>query len=172
MIKPNKEQEINKALQEIKEKKGTTSEQSKKGAIPKPKNKKNVKLVNEPLFKDNKRKEHTIIHNRNASAINNENRGKNNKEDDGQVKNKKKKESSMRKFARKNIINANNIELKYNLKRIKKDNIKEKEKDKNINKDNKDKNNNKKGEEKEKEKEKERKNNSSEKKKYKYDKKK
>ena len=112
-----------------------------------------MKLVNEPLFKDNKRKEHTIIHNRNASAINNENRGKNHNEDDGQLKNKKKKESSMTKFARKNINNANNIELKNNLKTIKKDNIKEKEKDKNINKDNKEKNKDKKGVEKEKEKE-------------------
>ena len=51
MKNPNKEKEINKALQEIKQKKGAPSTKAKKSNIPKPKNKKNVKIANEPLFK-------------------------------------------------------------------------------------------------------------------------
>ena len=139
MIKPNKEKEINKALKEIKENKGTTSEKSKKGPITTEKNKKKVKISNEPLFKDNKRKDHTIIHNRNASAINNETRGKRKNEDDIQIKSKKKKESSVSKFETKNLKSVNNIDLKNNMKRIKKETNKDKEKEKDKSKDNKDK---------------------------------
>ena len=122
MKNPNKEKEINKALQEIKQKKGTANTKAKKGGIPKQNNKKNKKISNEPLFKDNKRKDHTIIRNRNASAAHNENRRNNNNEDNND-KNKKKKEisTSMAKIKSKDINNANNIDLKNNIKKIKND---------------------------------------------------
>ena len=122
MKNPNKEKEINKALQEIKQKKGTANTKAKKGGIPKQNNKKNKKISNEPLFKDNKRKDHTIIRNRNASAAHNENRRNNNNEDNND-KNKKKKEisTSMAKIKGKDINNANNIDLKNNIKKIKND---------------------------------------------------
>ena len=119
MKNPNKEKEINKALQEIKQKKGAPTKKAKKDNIPKPKNKKNVKIPNEPLFRENKRKEHTIIHNRNASAINTENR-RNNRDDNNDKSNKRKKESSMAKIVKKNINNVNNVDLKNNIKNIKK----------------------------------------------------
>ena len=129
MKNPNKEKEISKALHEIKHKIGASSNTKKqKGVIPKPKNKKNKKILNEPLFKDNKKKDHTIIRNRNASAASNVRRRNNNEE--GQEKNRKKKDvsSSMVKIERKNINNHNNIDLKNNIKRIKKDGSKDKEK--------------------------------------------
>ena len=71
----NKDKEINKALKEIKQsKKGKKNIQKKEN---KTKNNKIKRIHNEPLFKGNK-KDHTIIHNRNASAVNKE-RKKNNK---------------------------------------------------------------------------------------------
>ena len=123
MKNPNKEKEINKALQEIKQKKGVKNTKTKKGGIPKQNNKKIKKISNEPLFKDNKRKEHTIIRNRNASAANNENRRKNNNEDNND-KNRKKKEiisTSMAKIKGKDIYNTNNVDLKNNIKKINND---------------------------------------------------
>ena len=133
MKNPNKEKEINKALQEIKQKKGAPSAKNKKENIPKPKNKKNVKITNEPLFKENKRKDHTIIRNRNASAINAENRRNN--VDDNEKSNKRKKETSVAKVAKKNINNVNNVDLKNNIKKIKKGKDKDKDKEKNKDKD-------------------------------------
>ena len=119
MKNPNKEKEINKALYEIKHKKGASNIEKKKENIPKPKNKKNMKISNEPLFKDNKRKEHTIIHNRNASVASGDR--KNNKEEEKMGKNRNKKDvsSSLPKIERKNINNPNNIDLKNNMKKIK-----------------------------------------------------
>ena len=128
MKNPNKEKEISKALHEIKHKIGATSNTKKqKGVIPKPKNKKNKKILNELLFKDNKKNDHTIIRNRNASAASNARRNNN---EEGQEKNRKKKDvsSSMVKIERKNINNPNNVDLKNNIKRIKKDGDKDKEK--------------------------------------------
>ena len=128
MKNPYKEKEINKALQEIKYKKGASSNiKSKKEGIPKPKNKKYKKILNEPLFKNNKKNEHTIIRNRNASAASNIRRNNN---EEGQEKNRKKKDvsSSMVKIERKNINNPNNIDLKNNIRKIKKDTNKEKDK--------------------------------------------
>ena len=52
---PNKEKEINKALPKIKQKKDQQIQKPKKGEYQ---NKKNKKISNEPLFKDNKRKKH------------------------------------------------------------------------------------------------------------------
>ena len=114
MKNPNKEKEINKALQEIKQQKGTSSAQSKKVESNKGKNKKTVKISNEPLFKENKRKDHTIIHNRNASAIGVEKRG-NNEENERQ-----KRKASVNKIT-KNIKNPGGIDLKNNIKTIKKE---------------------------------------------------
>ena len=128
MKNPNKEKEINKALHEIKQKKGGVSNaKQKKHAIPKPKNKKNIKISNEPLFKDNKR-DHTIIHNRNASAASNARKNNN----EGQEKNRKKKDisTSMAKIERKNINNANNVDLKNTMKKVKKDTSKDTNKEK------------------------------------------
>ena len=140
MKNPNKEKEINKALQEIKQQKGTSSAQSKKVDSNKGKNKKAVKISNEPLFKENKRKDHTIIHNRNASAMGVEKRG-NNEENERQ-----KRKTSVNKINSKNIKNPGSIDLKNNIKRIKKEkDIKEKDnkdKDKSKEKNNKSKNNN------------------------------
>ena len=132
MKNPNKEKEINKALQEIKQKKGAPSAKNKK-EIPRPKIKKNVKISNEPLFKENKRKDHTIIRNRNASAINAENRRNN--ADDNEKSNKRKKEASVAKMTKKNINNVNNVDLKNNIKKIKKGKDKDKEKNKDKDKD-------------------------------------
>ncbi len=128
MKNPNKEKEINKALQEIKQKKGAPSTKAKKSNIPKPENKKNVKIANEPLFKENKGKDHTIIRNRNASAVNIESRRNN--RDDNDKSNRRKKEASMAKIGKKNINNVNNVDLKNNIKRIKKTKDKDKDKDK------------------------------------------
>ena len=130
MKNPNKEKEINKALQEIKQQKGTSSAQSKKVESNKGKNKKTVKISNEPLFKENKRKDHTIIHNRNASAMGVEKRGNN--EENGRQKRK----ASVNKINTKNLKNPGGIDLKNNIKRIKKEKD-NKEKD-NKEKDNKD----------------------------------
>ena len=116
---PNKEKEINKALYEIKHKKGASNTKKKKEIIPKPKNKKNMKILNEPLFKDNKRKEHTIIHNRNASMASD---ARNNNNEEGKPeknRNKKNVSSSLAKIERKNRNNPNNIDLKNNMKKIK-----------------------------------------------------
>ena len=126
-------EEIYKVLQEIKQGKETINIESKKSSQTTLK-KKNIKMSYEPLFKNNKRKEHTIIRNRNASAINCQKKGKIGKEV-GQV-NKRKKETSMAKNLSLNLNNANNISLKNNINKIKieinkeKDNNKEKNRDK------------------------------------------
>ena len=134
MKNPNKEKEINKALQEIKQQKGTSSVQSKKVESNKGKNKKAVKISNEPLFKENKRKDHTIIHNRNASAMGVEKRGNN--EENGRQKRK----ASVNKINTKNLKNPGGIDLKNNMKRIKKENKEKDNKEKeNKEKENKDK---------------------------------
>ena len=124
MKNPNKQKEINKALQEIKQKKGGI--QGTKSKKDMPKTKKNVKISNEPLFKENKRKDHTIIRNRNASAVHIEKKKNNNDEND---KNKKKKDmsTSMAKINTKKINNAYNVDLKNNIKKIKKDKDKDKD---------------------------------------------
>ena len=126
---PNKVKEIKNALKEIK--------QSKKGKNTKKKEKMNntnkiKKIVMEPLFKGNKKNDHTIIHNRNASAMNPE-RKKNNKINHNEKiiynKNKMNKNvsSSMEKNNKINFMNKN-IDLNNNIKKIKIGN-KRKEKD-------------------------------------------
>ena len=120
---PNKEKEIKKALNEIKQNKNVKSI-NKKEDLTKQKNKKNVKLINDnTLFKDNKRKGHTIIHNRNASVSN-----KQSKEIENNIKNKRSKviSTSMEKIERKNLNNVNNLDLKNNIKRVGGDKNKEK----------------------------------------------
>ena len=128
---PNKAQEINNALKEIKKNKAKKNKQKKEKKI------KNIKIkkINEPLFKGNKKNEHTIIHNRNASAVNAERRKNkiDNKENNNKNKINKNTSTSMEKVNKKNIYNKNN-DLKNNLKQIKSQYIKEKEskdKDKN-----------------------------------------
>ena len=124
---PNKEKEIKKALHEIKQNKNVKSNQKKDGRVPKPKNKKNIKLINDnTLFKDSKGKGHTIIRNRNASVSN-----KRSKEIEDNIKNKRNKgpSTSMAKIERKNLNNANNVDLKNTIKKVNKE--KNKEKDKN-----------------------------------------
>ena len=138
MIIPNKAKEINNALKEIK--------QNKKGKNVKKKekiknNNKIKKIVMEPLFKSNKKNEHTIIHNRNASAMNPERR-KNNKinNNNDKINNNKNKvnknaSSSMEKNNKNHPLNKN-IDLNNNIKKVK-IGIKVKDKDKEkINKDN------------------------------------
>ena len=126
MKNPNKQKEINKALQEIKQKKSGVPGTKTKKDIPKTKVKKIPKISNEPLFKENKRKEHTIIRNRNASAVHIEKKKNNN---DDNEKNKKKKDisTSMAKIDTKKINNAYNVDLKNNIKKIKKDKDKDKD---------------------------------------------
>ena len=131
-MKTHQEKEVYKVLQEIKQKKGTISIKSKKSNQTTLK-KKNIKMTYEPLFKNNKTKEHTIIRNRNASAINCEKKGKIGKEVD-QI-NKRKKETSMAKNLSLNLNNANNISLKNNINKIKIEIDKDKNKDKNKEKD-------------------------------------
>ena len=127
MKNPNKNKEINKALQEIKQKKGAPSAKAKQTESAKAKKNKAVKITNEPLFKENKKKEHTIIHNRNASAVNVDKL----KNEDNNERYKRKKETSLNKIRTKNINNAGAVDLKNNMKRIKKEkDNKDKDKDK------------------------------------------
>ena len=108
MKNPNKNKEINKALQEIKQKKGAPSAKAKQTESAKAKKNKAVKITNEPLFKENKKKEHTIIHNRNASAVNVDKL----KNEDNNERYKRKKETSLNKIRTKNINNAGAVDLK------------------------------------------------------------
>ena len=129
---PNKDKEINNALKEIKQNKKGKINKKKKENIKK--NNKVKKLHKEPLFRGNKRNDHTIIHNRNASAINAE-RKKNNiddneKNNNNKIKNNKNASSSVEK-TNKNHIHNKNIDLNNNIKKVKIPNTKEKEKDKN-----------------------------------------
>ena len=129
---PNKEKEINNALKEIKQnKKGKRNKQKKENI---PKNNKIKKIHNEPLFKGNKRNDHTIIHNRNASAINAERKKNkidyNEKNNNNKIKNNKNAASSVEK-TNKNHIHNKNIDLNNNIKKVKIPNTKEKDKEKN-----------------------------------------
>ena len=128
---PNKEKEINKALYEIKHKKGASNTKQKKEIMPKPKNKKNMKILNEPLFKDNKRKDHTIIHNRNASVASDTRKNIDEEGKPEKNRNKKNISSSLAKIERKNINNQNNFDLKNNMKKIKEPNEDKEKIDKN-----------------------------------------
>ena len=129
--KPNKTKEINNALKEIKKnKKGKNNVKKKENKV---KNNKIKKISIEPLFKGNKKNEHTIIHNRNASAVNAD-RKKNkieNNEKNNKIKNNKNTSTSMEKIRNKNIINNKNNDLNNNIKKIKISNSKEKDKNKN-----------------------------------------
>ena len=127
----NKAKEINNALKEIKQnKKGKNNKKKKEN---KDKNNKVKKISIEPLFKGNKKNEHTIIHNRNASAVNVdrkktkiENNEKNNK-----IKSNKIASTSMEKISNKNNIHNKHNDLNNNIKKIKISSSKEKDKNKN-----------------------------------------
>ena len=137
----NKDKEINKALKEIKQsKKGKKNIQKKEN---KTKNNKIKRIHNEPLFKGNK-KDHTIIHNRNASAVNKERKKnnkieqtekKNNNNNKTKIKNHKHISSSVEK-TNKNHMHNKNIDLKNNIKKVKIPNINEKDKINNKNREN------------------------------------
>ena len=104
----NKTKEINKVMKEIKEQKKSIVNSV---AMNKNSKKQSIKIVKEPFFKDNKRKEHTIVHNRNASAIHHPQERKIN----GEQKKRKDISSSMVKITIKHFNN----DLKSNIKRIK-----------------------------------------------------
>ena len=126
----NKTKEINNALKEIKQNKKGKNNKKKEN---KDKNNKVKKISIEPLFKGNKKNEHTIIHNRNASAVNVdrkktkiENNEKNNK-----IKSNKIASTSMEKISNKNNIHNKHNDLNNNIKKIKISNSKEKDINKN-----------------------------------------
>ena len=133
----NKEKEINKALKEIKQNKRGKQNQNIQKKENASKSNKNKKIYNEPLFKGNKKKDHTIIHNRNASAVTNERRKNNkieqtekNNNNKTKIKNNKNISSSVEKTNKNNIHNKN-ADLKNNIKKIKIPEVKDKNKDKN-----------------------------------------
>ena len=127
----NKAKEINNALKEIKQNKKEKNNKKKKEN--KDKNNKEKKISIEPLFKGNKKNEHTIIHNRNASAVNVdrkktkiENNEKNNKNKSNKIAS-----TSMEKISNKNNIHNKHNDLNNNIKKIKISSSKEKDKNKN-----------------------------------------
>ena len=156
---PDKEKQINQALKEIKENKNSAIKNidaiKKKYKKKEPKTKKEAKKNdNKPLFEGNRKKDHTIIHNRNASASAIGNRANdaknidyylNKKKNKSPVKQKEKNDKRERKAASvqkrkkyetklndadKNIIrNLNFVSKKTD--NIKKDKEKEKDKKKN-----------------------------------------
>ena len=124
----NKAKEINNALKEIKQnKKGKNVKKNKES------NNKIKKIGREPLFKGTKKNEHTIIHNRNASAMNAERKKnnkieKNDKMNNNKIKHNKNLSTSMEKN-NKNVNRNKNIDLNNTIKKVK-IGIKNKEKDK------------------------------------------
>jgi len=130
---PNKDKEINNVLKEIKQNKKGIKNKQKKENIKK--NNKIKKIYNEPLFKGNKKNDHTIIHNRNASAVNAERRknkiyyNEKNNINNNIKKNNKNNASSVEK-TNKNHIHNKNIDLNNNIKKVKIPSVKEKEKEK------------------------------------------
>ena len=113
---PNKDQEISNTLKEIKQNKaGKKNKQKKENKTT---FKKIKKISNEPLFKGTKKNEHTIIHNRNASAVTAERRK--NRIDNNDKKNKMNKNasSSMEKINKTRTYNKD-TDLKNNIKKVK-----------------------------------------------------
>ena len=129
----NKEQKITNALKEIKQNKVNPKNKQNKNSIAK--NKKIKKIVKEPLFKGTKKNEHTIIHNRNASAVNE--RRKENKIDNEKNQKNKRNKNTAASVEKKEIkyVHDKNTDLKYNIKKVKINNPKEK-KDKNTTREN------------------------------------
>ena len=121
----NKEKEINIALKEIKQNKSKKTKKQKKQNISK--KSKKAKISKEPLFKGNKKNDHTIIHNRNASAVITER--KKNKIDNNPKSNKKirhKNSSNSAEKTNKASTFNKSSDLNNNIKKIKIQSTKEK----------------------------------------------
>ena len=142
---PEKEKQIAQALQEIKEGKIDVSRVERANSIKQKYKKKDLKKSlkkNEPLFNETEKKDHTIIHNRNASAEANENKNKKiikspvKKKEPKEPKETKEKNAMSAQKRKKEVKKINEVDNKNiirNIKRVtkKNENIpKEKKKEK------------------------------------------